>query len=192
MSETGAARPGWREDLPIYAILLLLLVIAASVLYAVSLSRPDNAAGMPHPDLPGMMVGGDGAARWAPIAGAVYVFHTAFMILGGLLFYLGVPVHRRGWRITLVLAAVTAVMLLVTHALHQSYTLFLETGLTVFMGGFPAPAFLALFATWGAYVLYDILFVVAFRHVFLNAEDEAAFNALAAEMKALRENGAAG
>ena len=55
MSETGAARPGWREDLPIYAILLLLLVIAASVLYAVSLSRPDNAAGMPHPDLPGMM-----------------------------------------------------------------------------------------------------------------------------------------
>lgn len=64
----------------------------AAVLLAIILADPvAGSGGVPHPTIPGLMVGGDGAARLAEIGGYAFLFQCLLLLLIVALAALGVP-----------------------------------------------------------------------------------------------------
>ena len=77
-------------------ITVLLLVLAALLVWLMVIPEPSAVAGLAHPDQPGMNVGGDGLARLG-IAGPMLLWlQTVVLLLIHALVALGVSPARRG------------------------------------------------------------------------------------------------
>ncbi len=173
-----------------HALLACLLVMAVSggyAMYAPS-DAPNIAA---HPDLPAMAVGGDGAARFAATGWAVFVFQCASLVAGPLLMTLGVRPERRTALFKLLMAGSTACMLVVWIAMFFTYRRYLATGETAYVLGFPVPTAWMIYGTWIGALSFIFIFCLGFRVFVLPKEDEAAFEALAAELRTKQQRGGA-
>jgi len=176
---------------PIYFVFLWLLVTAGITGFILMSDAPPGAAGLPHESIPLVNVGGDGAARLETIGRAPFYFQISTIFLGVSLLYMGVADHRRDTRFRLLIAGGTAFALFVWYKLYTGYEAYLATGETDIVFGFPVPTAWMLGGVWGSFVIFDLIFVIFFRDYFWPKEDEAAFEALVAEMKAKNSAGSA-
>ena len=168
---------------PIHVIFGLLLLMAGIILFILFSDVPINAAGQPHGEIAGMMVGGDGLARLATIGDAPYWFQMVMNLLIPALLYIGVPQHRRSGAFVAGLVACATVTIFVWHMLYSSYMDFLITGETAIAFGFPEPTNWKIWGIWLSMMTYNVLYVVAFRRFFLHPDDEAAFEKLVQELR---------
>lgn len=168
---------------PIHFVFLWLLASAAITGYILMSDVPSGAAGMAHESIAELKVGGDGAARLATIGRAPFYFQISTIFLGVSLLYMGVSEHRRDRRFRVLMAGGTVFALFVWYKLYTGYEAYLATGETDLVFGFPVPTAWLLGGVWGSFFVFDLMFVVFFRDYFWPAEDEAAFEALVAELK---------
>ena len=172
---------------PIHFVFLWLLVTAGITIFILMRDAPPGAAGMPHESVPLIKVGGDGAVRLSAIGRAPFYFQVSTIFLGVSLLYMGVAKHRRDTRFRLLMTGGTVFALFVWYKLYTGYEAYLATGNTDIIFGFPVPTAWLLGGIWGSFFVFDLIFVIFFRAYFWPRDDEAAFEALVAEMKAKNE-----
>lgn len=169
---------------PIHFVFLFLLAIAGITLFILLSDVPQNASGMSHESLTGVSVGGDGVARLETIGRAPFYFQICVIFLATSLLYMGVPERRRDGRFRLLFLAAAGYALFVWFNLYTSYEAYHETGTVQVLFGFPVPTNWFLWGVWSGFVVFDLLYVFAFRRYFLHPEDEQAFQDLLTEIKA--------
>lgn len=166
-----------------FAIAVLVIGLAQCVMLLLVGFAPEieGATGFAHPEFAGMRIGGDGAARIAPISGYSFVFQVLVLLQMHLLVAMGVSGHRHsaaffGW-----LGGSLALALFIWWQLFESYAAFLATGETTYLAGFPVATTWLVYPIWlsgGALVL---LYVAGFKQYIWSDEDQAAFDDLLAE-----------
>lgn len=171
----------------IHLIFALLLVIAGITIFVLTGEPPSGATGMPHPEIAGLSLGGDGGEKLSTIGRAPYYFQISVILLASSLLYLGVPVHRRDRLLSVSFVAGITFALFVWIMLWGGYERYLLTGETTIIFGFPAPTNWMFWGIWGSFVAFDLFYVFTFRRYFLHPDDEAAFEALVREMKEEQE-----
>lgn len=171
----------------IHLIFALLLVIAGITIFVLTGEPPIGATGTPHPDIPGLSLGGDGAEKLSDIGRAPYYFQISVILLASSLLYLGVPSHRRDRLLRVSFIAGIAFALFVWMMLWSGYESYFFSGDTTILFGFPAPTNWMFWGIWGSFVAFDLFYVFTFRRYFLHPDDEAAFEALVREMEEERE-----
>ena len=172
----------------IHLAFVLLLVIAGITIFILTSEQPMGATGIAHESIAGMKLGGDGAARLATIGRAPFYFQLCVIGFAATLLYMGIAEHRRDTALKLSVAAMTAIALFIWYMLYSGYEAYLATGETEVVFGFPVPTNWMFWGIWGSFAIFDLFYVVAFRRYFLPLEDEAAFDALVAELKADEEH----
>jgi len=168
---------------PIHIIFILLLVIAGIIVFILASDPPLNAAGMAHDSVAGLKVGGNGAERLTTIGQAPFYFQVCVILLAASLLFLGVPEHRRDKLLYSLFATATGYALFVWYSLISSYESYHVTGVTEVVFGFPVPTNWFLWGVWSGFVMFDLLYVFAFRRYFLHPDDEKAFQELVTSMK---------
>lgn len=171
----------------IHLVFVLLLIIAGITIFILLSDPPVGAAGAPYATIAGMSVGGDGAARLTAIGKAPFYFQLIITALSVVLLYMGIAAHRRDQQLVIVLTVLAILNMAIWTIVYQTYETYLQTGEVSIVGGFPVPTTWMLWGIWGGFNLFNLLYVVGFRRYFLPAEDEAAFEALVAELKAERK-----
>lgn len=164
----------------------MLLVIAGITLYILTSEPPENAAGIAHESLAGIRVGGDGAARLSSIGAAPFYFQIGVIFLAAGLLYMGVPEHRRDRMFQGLFIAATSYALFVWYSLYSSYEAYHASGTVDVVFGFPVPTNWFLWGVWSGFIVFDLLYVFAFKKYFLHPDDEQAFQELVAEVKAAK------
>ena len=173
----------------VHYILICLIVMVISGGYAMYAPASPHIAG--HPDgIVGMTVGGDGAGRFIPIQWAVFVFQCASLAVGPFLMAFGVRPERRTTMFKILMAGSTICVLASWFALFFTYKQFLETGETGYFFGFPVPTAWMIYGTWISALSFIAVFGLGFRAFVLPHEDEKAFEAYAAELRAKQQGGA--
>lgn len=167
----------------IHVIFVLLLVIAGITIFVLAGEPPIGATGSPHPEFPGLSLGGDGTDKFSAIGTAPYYFQISVILLAGSLLYMGVPEHRRDRALRGWFAAGMVFAIFVWVMLWGGYESYLTTGQTTVIFGFPAPTNWMFWGIWGSFVAFDLFYVFAFRRYFLHPDDEAAFRELVDELK---------
>ena len=164
----------------IFAICLLM----GGILIAISLAETvPNAAGLAHPQFPGMQVGGDGAARLQFIGGYAFLFQSLLLVLVVGLTILGVSPRYRSMEFMVYMAASLAFMLVIWWQMYTGHQTYLETGETEYFMGFPVATAWQVYGTWLGAIPLILVYSLGFRKFIYTAEDEAAFKALLAEQK---------
>ncbi len=113
-----------------------------------------------------------------------YYFQHVGIMLCGLFMYMGVATRRRDVRLRLIMAGLTAISMVAWHMMFSGYLVFLRTGVTEIVLGFPKPTLWFLLGLWASYLPLCAFYVIAFRRYFYSHADEADFKALVAEVKA--------
>ncbi len=158
-----------------------ICALMAALLVAIGLAETaPNAAGLPHPRLPGMLAGGDGAARLEHIGALAFAFHGLLLLLICSLCVLGIAERRRGRALLALMAGSCAFMLLVCWRMHAEHQAFLATGETGYFLGFPAATAWQVYGTWLGAVPPALIWTLGFRRFVFSAEDEARFERLLA------------
>lgn len=168
---------------PIHFVFVMLLIIASITGFVLLSDVPSGATGIAHPTVPGVSLGGDGTEKLSALGYAPYYFQVAVILLAGGLLYMGVSRRRRDGFLKGVMACGIAFALFVWSMLFFSYIDFTQTGETTIAFGFPAPTNWMFWGVWGSFALFDVFYAVCFYRYFLHPDDEAAFNALVAEME---------
>ena len=162
----------------IFAICALMGVILLAISFAETVP---NAGGVPHPEFPGMVIGGDGAARLEHIGGLAFAFNALLLTLVVSLSILGVSERHRSPKFLLAMAGSLIVMLLVWWAMFSTHQEFLRTGETGYFMGFPVPTAWQMYGTWLGAIPLVLIYTLGFRQFIFTEEDEAEFNALLKE-----------
>ncbi|WP_417451064.1 hypothetical protein [Kordiimonas sp.] len=171
----------------IHLAFAFLLAIAGITVFILMSDPPMGASGVAHDAIAGMKLGGDGAARLASIGRAPFYFQLGVIGFAATLLYMGIAEHRRDKVLKAAILSMTAIALFIWYMLYSGYEDYLATGETDVVFGFPVPTNWMFWGIWGSFAIFDLFYVVAFRRYFLPKEDEAAFNALVAELKADEE-----
>jgi hypothetical protein len=152
------------------------------ILLAIALVEPtSNAGGVPHPDYPGMVIGGDGAERLADIGALAFLFQSLLLLLIVCLSILGVSEARRSPKFMAYMAASFIFMIFIWWQMYSSHQQFLETGETGYFLGFPTATAWQVYGTWLCAIPLIVLYSVGFRQFIFSEEDEARFQALLEE-----------
>ena len=166
-----------------FAIAIFVIgILECVVLLLIALSTtPENAAGLAHADFAGMRIGGDGMARFLPVADYAFVFQALVLVQCYCLIALGVSHDRKdapflGW-----LAGCLALALLVWWQIFDAYRDFLDSGETTYFAGFPVATAWQVYGIWLAGVGLVLLYVIGFRRFIWSIDDERAFAALVTE-----------
>ncbi len=153
-------------------------------LLAIAMVEPvANAGGVPHPEFPGMVIGGDGAARLEDIGLLAFLFHSLLLLLVVLLCTLGISEDRRSPKLMTIMAVCYAFMMLVCWQMFSEHQTFLESGETGYFLGFPTATAWQMYGTWLCAMPLILLYTLGFREYIFSAEDEAKFQQLIKEAK---------
>jgi hypothetical protein len=150
---------------------LLLVLIALTPL-------PDNTGGLAHTLYNGMRIGGDGAARYTPIAALAYWFQVVVLAQICCMVALGVKPARRSTTFWVLLTVCFGAGAFVWTALISSYESFLATGETSMVAGFPVATSWLVYAIWFAGLALVALYVLGFKRYVWSDADQSAFDAL--------------
>lgn len=162
--------------------ILILGIIECLILVAIALApAPENAAGLAHATLPGVRIGGDGTARFTPIATLSFLFQALMLVQAHLMVALGVSDRLRTLPFLGLLAGCLAISLFVWFNLFSEYQRFLETGVTSYFAGFPAATAWQVYAIWLGGLSLVALYVFGFKKFIWSDEDEQAFQQLVDE-----------
>ncbi len=159
--------------------ILVTGIIECLILVAIALAPvAEGAAGLAHPELPGVMMGGDGAARLADISSLGFAFQVVVLVQCHLLIALGVGGPKTNASMLIALTACLGVALFVWWNLFGAYQHYLETGETGYVAGFPTATAWQVYAIWLGGLSLVALYVVGFRRFIWSEEDEAQFQQL--------------
>lgn len=154
-------------------------VLMGGLLLAISLSESvPNAAGVAHPDFPGMQVGGDGAARLQYIGNYAFLFQSLLLILIVCLAILGVAERYRTPRFMIYMGLSLLFMLFVWWQMYTGHQAFMETGETAYFMGFPVATAWQMYGTWLGAIPLILVYTLGFEEYIYTPADEAAFRAL--------------
>ena len=158
------------------AILFGWVLVTAALLGGLVVRGPESGALLgPHPDLPSLLVGGDGAARLAPVFGWGAALAFAQVGLLASAFALGFGRTRLGARRILPAALVHGLSLV---ALLWSAARYVEPPEPGLLGPFPAPTTILVFVVWPAPLVYLWLFLRHFEAWLPSESTEARLRAL--------------
>ncbi len=168
----------------IIRVILVLLLVMAGITLFVLLSEPSpNASGMVHPTIDGMKVGGDGAERLAPIGTAPYWFQFVFILLVGMMLYLGVSERNRTLFAKIGLLAFVILAEFVWYMTYETYLDFLVTGDPQIAFGYPIASNWSLWGIWLSFVAFSVFYSLGFRRFIFTNADQKAFEDLVKETK---------
>jgi len=156
----------------IYIVLALLLAITLFLGLSVFKTIPPAASGMPHPEIQGMKIGGDGTARISGLETASFVVFAATFLLFITLVISGVSKRNRTARFWIWMVIITGVILFVWYQVFDSYMAYLATGALRYILGFPEPTAWMIYGLWGGGALFTVVYVVEFRKIIYTKEDE--------------------
>jgi hypothetical protein len=165
----------------------LLAAIFCLIVLLLTSDSPEGATGMPHPEFPGMNIGGEGLARLAGMGWVMASIQVLTLLLIYSLIALGVPERLRTVGFWWLNGVGCALSLVIWAAMYLSYLSWLETGSVAVWLGFPLPTTLMLFGVFLAGSYLCGLYVWGFRRFILTEEDEAAYEALRAEAPVPRQ-----
>lgn len=144
-------------------------------------------AGFPHPLFPSMDAGGPPAPRHAPIlwvAWSFAVLQTAFLVA---CLAFGARRRERVGRIGVALAAGGLVLVGIVTVMVASYGRFMAADSPELVLALPAPTAWYLYLFWPFEFFFVLVFVLAFRRSFVDADTMVRFHALLASRRACQE-----
>lgn len=160
-------------------VILALGVVQCLLLALIALTPlPDNPGGIAHSLYNGMRIGGDGAARYAPIADYAYWFQVIVLAQICFMIALGVKPARRSPVFWTLLTACFAAAVFVWTELIVSYERFLATGETGMLAGFPVATSWLVYAIWLAGWGLVAIYVFGFKRYIWSDDDQRAFETL--------------
>ena len=160
-------------------IIFVVSLLMAGILLAIGLAEPvTNASGGPHPEFPGMQIGGDGIARIEQIGNLGFAFQCLLLILIVLLSLLGISERYRSRRLLVYMSGTTFLTLFIAWQMYSSHLQYLETGNTGYFLGFPIATAWAVYGTWLGAIPLVILYSVGFHKYIYTPEDEKQYKKL--------------
>jgi len=159
--------------------IFLISSVMALLLLAIILAEPvANSGGMPHPTIPGLMVGGDGLARLAAIGVYAFLFQCLLLLLIVALCALGVSPSHRDPKLYFLLALTYLFTLVVWWQMYFGHQQYLETGVTGYFMGFPVATAWQMYGTWMGAIPLILIYVIGFRTYIHSDEDEQSYQQL--------------
>ncbi|MCH2347565.1 MAG: hypothetical protein MK299_09285 [Pseudomonadales bacterium] len=160
-------------------IIFVVSLLMAGILLAIGLAEPvTNASGGPHPEFPGMQIGGDGIARIEQIGNLGFAFQCLLLILIVLLSLLGISERYRSRHLLVYMSGTTFLTLFIAWQMYSSHLQYLETGNTGYFLGFPIATAWAVYGTWLGAIPLVILYSVGFHKYIYTPEDEKQYKKL--------------
>ena len=160
-------------------IIFVVSLLMAGILLAIGLAEPvTNASGGPHPEFPGMQIGGDGIARIEQIGSLGFAFQCLLLILIVLLSLLGISERYRSRHLLVYMSGTTFLTLFIAWQMYSSHLQYLETGNTGYFLGFPIATAWAVYGTWLGAIPLVILYSVGFHKYIYTPEDEKQYKKL--------------
>ena len=160
-------------------IIFVVSLLMAGILLAIGLAEPvTNASGGPHPEFPGMQIGGDGLARFEQIGNLGFAFQCLLLILIVLLSLLGISERYRSRHLLVYMSGTTFLTLFIAWQMYSSHLQYLETGNTGYFLGFPIATAWAVYGTWLGAIPLVILYSVGFHKYIYTPEDEKQYKKL--------------
>ncbi|MFT4632331.1 MAG: hypothetical protein ACI8PP_000367 [Candidatus Pseudothioglobus sp.] len=162
------------------SLVILTLGLAQCLLLALMAVTPlpENISGVAHAVYNGMRAGGDGSARFLPIARFAYLFQIVVLAQICCLLALGVKPSRRSTFFWTMLTACFGLSVFVWTALVSSYERFLATGETASVAGFPVATTWLVYAVWLAGLGLVALYVFGFKSYVWSDSDQKEFEQL--------------
>ncbi|MGI9249727.1 MAG: hypothetical protein ACR2PR_00780 [Pseudohongiellaceae bacterium] len=177
-----SAKPGWLTQRVLVGILFACSSVMLAILVAIFLAEPAvNAVGLPHPEIAGMRIGGDGAARLAAIGPLAFVFHCLILVLVAVFVALGVRERHRDGLFLFSVLGTFLLQLFVCWQMWASHQQFMETGETIYVMGFPLTTAWMVYGVWASALPLAVLYCWGFKRYVYSAEDEQAFAELMAQ-----------
>ena len=140
-----------------------------------------NSGGAAHPEIAGLQIGGDGAARMEYIGTLGLAFHCLLLVQIILLSLLGVSERYRSNELIAYMSGTLVFMLLVAWQMYSGHQQFLETDETGYFLGFPTATAWATYGTWIGAIPLILIYSFGFRKYIYTTEDEKKYNELLAE-----------
>ena len=160
-------------------IIFVVSLLMAGILLAIGLAEPvTNANGGPHPEFPGMQIGGDGLARIEQIGNLGFAFQCLLLILIVLLSLLGISERYRSRHLLVYMSGTTFLTLFIAWQMYSSHLQYLETGNTGYFLGFPIATAWAVYGTWLGAIPLVILYSMGFHKYIYTPEDEKQYKKL--------------
>lgn len=151
----------------------------AAVLLAIMLADPvAGSGGVPHPTIPGLMVGGDGAARLAEIGWLAFLFQCLLLLLIVALAALGVSSKHHSLQLYVLLFLTYIFTLIIWWQMYFGHQQFLETGETGYFLGFPVATAWQMYGTWLGAMPLILIYVLGFKTFIHSDEDEQRYQQL--------------
>ncbi len=168
--------------------ILVLGLIQLGLLFVIAVSPvPENATSLAHASFSGMRIGGDGAARFEPIAGAAFLFQLVVLAQICCMVALGVGKHRHSGSFYVLLVIAFLVAAGVWCGLFFAYESFLSAGTTNYFLGFPVATAWQVYAIWLSGLVLVGTYVFGFTRFIWSAEDESRFQVLVTQARASEE-----
>lgn len=165
----------------IFAICIAMGILLVTILFA---EQAPGAAGLPHPSIPGMLVGGDGQARLESIGGYAFAFQALLLLLICCLCALGVSARYRSLSFCAYLVGSYGFMFFVWWQMYFGHQDFMTGGETSYFLGFPIATAWQMYGTWLGAIPLVLIYIVGFSKYIYTEQDAAAFQALIAEKDA--------
>lgn len=172
---------------PIHMLLMSLLIVLAAVLWLFAIPAGPVAAGLAHPEIEGMRVGGDGLLRFGAIWAPVLLLQVGSLFAIMSLIWLSFHPARQTRLLGGIMVVIASLSLLVWFEILGSYSAYLETCEVTYAFGFPLASAWTVYAVWGVGLLLSLLYVFGFDRFIYSAADKAAFEALLADEAARKD-----
>ena len=157
----------------IFGLLQCLLLALIAMMPAL-----ENASGLAHPLFSSMRIGGDGAARFMPVANLAYWFQMLVLAQICCMIALGVRPDRRSNLFWVLLTASFGLLAAAWTLMYQAYEAFLVTGQSEMVAGWPYPTAWQVYAIWLSGFGLVGLYVFGFKAYVWSDDDESKFQAL--------------
>lgn len=165
-------------------LIFTIVVFMAAILIAISLAEPVvNAGGVPHPDIPGMQTGGDGAARLANIGTLAFLFQSLLLLLIVCFSALSVAERHRSSELLAYFGGTLLFSGFVWWQMFFGHQAYLESASTDYFMGFPVATAWQVYGTWLSAIPLIVIYSLGFRKFIFTEEDEAKYNRLLEQRK---------
>lgn len=171
------------QDRLIVGIFVISSAMAALLLAIILADPVAGSGGVPHPSIPGLMVGGDGVARLAEIGGLAFMFQSLLLLLIVALAALGVSRKHHSLTLYILLFLTYLFTLFIWWQMYSGHLHFLETGETGYFLGFPTATAWQMYGTWIGAIPLVLIYVLGFKTFIHSDEDEQTYQQL------LKDNG---
>lgn len=167
----------------IFGICLAMGGLLIAILLA---PEPPSAGGAPHPEIAGMVIGGDGEIRLESIGTYAFAFQSLLLLLIVCLCCLGVSQRNRSKRFYGYMSASYALSMFIWWQMYSGHQAFLAGDEAGFFIGFPIPTAWQMYGTWFSAIPLILIYTLGYQKFIYSQADDEAFQAILANHKTSR------